>query len=315
MRPPDPLICRVVTDGRRGIENQALGLAEAVGRLTPLSIETLVVERPGWLGGPPASAADPAPLQAMDLWIGCGRAAVAVASVHRRLRPDAAFVYVQDPKRRYDSFDLIVAPEHDAVARANVFPTLGSPNRITETLLAEAKAAFAALDALPRPRAAVLLGGKSKRHRFSPAVAETLLAQLSALARDGRGLMITASRRTPAGVVSQLRDAFGDKPNVRLWTGEEDGPNPFFGFLAQADVAIVTQDSTNMITEAASAGLPVLLARLDGSDGKFADLYDALVARGAARWFTGALEAWSPPPLRETERAAQAVLSVLRRRG
>ena len=35
---PDPLAIWVVSDGRAGIENQALGLAEAVQRLTPAEI-------------------------------------------------------------------------------------------------------------------------------------------------------------------------------------------------------------------------------------------------------------------------------------
>ena len=37
---PAPLSIWVVSDGRAGIENQALGLAEAVQRLTPAEIAT-----------------------------------------------------------------------------------------------------------------------------------------------------------------------------------------------------------------------------------------------------------------------------------
>ena len=67
---PDQAVCWVVSDGRRGIENQALGLAEAVSRALPdpLHIERVTVRRDGFVAlpriGPP------------NLWIGCGRAAV-----------------------------------------------------------------------------------------------------------------------------------------------------------------------------------------------------------------------------------------------
>jgi len=38
------LSCWVISDGRRGIENQALGLAEALDRLRPLNIEIMQME-------------------------------------------------------------------------------------------------------------------------------------------------------------------------------------------------------------------------------------------------------------------------------
>ena len=39
-----PLSCLVITDGRRGIENQALGLAEAAARLRPSDISPLIID-------------------------------------------------------------------------------------------------------------------------------------------------------------------------------------------------------------------------------------------------------------------------------
>ena len=93
--------CIVVSDGRRGIENQALGLAEAVGRLTPLQTLPIHVPRTGEL--PDAGMIEP------DLWIGCGRAAVRAATLHRKQWRRTRFVYVQKPRSHADLFDLIVA--------------------------------------------------------------------------------------------------------------------------------------------------------------------------------------------------------------
>ncbi len=311
--------CWVVSDGRRGIENQALGLAEAVARSMALEVIIHHAPRPSasrmaqgmftqmrdHLITPKAGEASP------DLWIGCGRSALYRASVDKQRHRAAKFVFVQDPKRSHKLFDLIVPPEHDGLTGANVFPILGSPNRITPQILSRAREQFAdRINFLPGPRAAVLIGGVSKRHSLTPDLASQLIDDLIRLKGEA-SLMISTSRRTPPDVLSALRGAFGSAGDVWLWTGDDDGPNPYFAFLAAADVALVTKDSTNMLTEAASAGVPVMLLAMAGKDGKFTELYDALMTRGLARPFEGALEIWPTPAFNETERAAQAVLKLL----
>ncbi|WP_429912708.1 mitochondrial fission ELM1 family protein [Glycocaulis sp.] len=298
--------CFVVTDGRRGMENQALGLAEAIAQLTPMRILPVQVPRTGDLP-------DPGPI-APDLWIGCGMAAVRAAGEHRKAFPDAVFVYVQDPKMARHRFDLIIPPEHDRMRGGNVFEITGSPNRITRERLDEAERAFAGqIAALPAPRAAVLIGGDSRHHRFTPAIAGTLLDRLRHLRGEGVGLMVTTSRRTPDSFVTALEEAFGDDDGVWLHTG--DGPNPYFAFLGGADWIFVTEDSTNMLTEAAATGTPVYRLMLEGKPGKFARLYSALEAHGAVRPYLGQLDSWTYPPLHETERAAHRVLEIMARKG
>lgn len=302
-----PAVCWVVSDGRRGIENQALGLAEAVARRVALRLHTVHAPRPTLVRSPLPVTEGAAP----DLWIGCGRAAVDTARAHKRRYPQAKFVYVQDPRRAHTMFDLIVAPRHDGLTGPNVLNIVGAPNRITEETLAEGRAPFTArIYALPKPRLAVLIGGDSKRHKLTDAMVAALIAQLSELA-EGASLMISVSRRTPEGAVKRLRAAFEGHGRVWLWTSDEDGPNPYFAFLAAADVAVVTKDSTNMLTDAASAGLPILIAPMAGRDGKFATLYQDLEDRRIARPFTGTLEIWPVAPLAETDRAAEAVAALL----
>lgn len=298
--------CFVVTDGRRGMENQALGLAEAVARLTPMRLLPVQVPRSGALP-------DPGPI-APDLWIGCGMAAVRAAGEHRKAFPDAVFVYVQDPKMAPHRFDLIIPPEHDRMSGANMFAITGSPNRITPERLAEAERSFAGrIAALPGPRAAVLIGGDSRHHKFTQAVSEELRERLAWLRAQGLGLMITTSRRTPEHFMTALQDMFGEDDGVWLHTG--NGPNPYYALLAGADWILVTEDSTNMLTEAAATGTPVYRLVLEGKPGKFARLYGALEAHGALRPFLGQLDSWTYPPLHETERAAHRVLEIMTRKG
>ena len=97
-------------------------------------------------------------------------------------------------------------------------------------------------------------------------------------------------------------------PHV-LWDGQ--GPNPYFGLLAWADAVVVTGDSVNMICEACATGRRVLIQPFSGASRKFNRFYEAVLAGGHARFFTGDLEAFDTVPLRETERAARLVAERL----
>jgi hypothetical protein len=218
-------------------------------------------------------------------------------------------VQTQDPRIRPDLFDVVVAPEHDRTRGGNVFAILGSPNRVTPDKLAAAAGEFRPqFDALPRPRVAVLIGGTSKAYRLTPGRMREIAEDLKALQKTGAGLMITTSRRTGAEQIKVLREAMKGS-GAYLWTG--DGPNPYFGMLGLADAILVTADSTNMITEAASTGKPVhILALLRGSM-KFGRFHEALVDRGIARPYSGRLEKWTYPPLAETARAAGYIRAKL----
>lgn len=281
--------------------SQVLGLAQALARRTPLAITPVTLARTG----PLAAQAGPAP----DIWIGCGRAAVRAAPSVRAAYPDALMVYVQDPRAHHEVFDLILPPHHDRLDGPNVLPLIGSPNRVTPDLLDAERAAFAnRLAQIRSPRAALLIGGESKHHRFSQSACAYLLDRMEALRAHRIGLLITLSRRTPDAFADVIRERYAGKPDIWL---HQDGPNPYFAFLAGADWIFVTEDSTNMLTEAAATGTPVYRLGVDGNPGKFRRLYAALEGHGAVRPFLGALERWTYVPLHETERAAQRMLEML----
>ena len=91
-----------------------------------------------------------------------------------------------------------------------------------------------------------------------------------------------------------------------IWDGE--GDNPYFAFLGAADVVLVTEDSTNLATDAAGTGRPVYVLPMPGRSAKMARFHADLAARGVTRPFEGEIETWTYEPLRETERAARELL-------
>jgi len=319
-----PLRLRVVTDGRAGIENQALGLAEAISRLVPATIE---VVRVAW-----KTPFDPLPARwktaamlaqghgaltpGCDIWIGCGRASLPLALAVRHQSPAPFVVQIQDPRLPAQHFDLVIAPAHDRLEGDNVFEILGAPHRVTLARLAEATPAFAdRLGALPRPRVAAMIGGRSKAFDLTPAHAAELGREIAAaVGLAGGSLLLTFSRRTPPEAQAAMRAALVGTPGW-IWDGE--GDNPLFAFLEAADHILVTEDSANMATEAASTGKPVHLLPMvpRRPSPKFARLREALQESGAARPFDPALPEWRYTPLDETRRAAVAALEAYRARG
>ncbi|MCC7267775.1 MAG: mitochondrial fission ELM1 family protein [Caulobacteraceae bacterium] len=321
--PDGELSIWAVSDGRAGIEAQALGLAQAVARLRPaqVAVKRLAFRRAGrrpwWLHlrplhdlEPSSGIAPPWP----DLWIACGRASVALSMRVRRWSGGRTFVVqLQDPLAPAAAFDLVIPPRHDQLAGPNVLPILGSPHRLTPERLAEEAAAFQPLiDPLPRPRVAVLIGGKSKAFDLPPGRAAEMAREIGeAVQAAGGSVMVTFSRRTPDDARAVLAARLAELPGV-VWNGE--GPNPYFAFLEAADHILVTEDSTNMAAEAASTGKPVHILALPGGSAKFRRFHAELADAGAARPFAGKLDGWSYAPLRETERAAAEILRRLQAR-
>lgn len=294
-----------MTDGKPGMENQCLGLAEALG-VTP-EVKR-VAPRPPWRWLPPHAWFSP--LSAVDgvappwpeLLIATGRQTVALALAIKARNRATFAVQIQDPVAGRGRFDLIAVPEHDNLTGANVIATLGALHRVTPQVLAAAAPRFEPmLQALPRPLVAVLLGGANKQYRLSEARARTLA---EGLARLPGGLAITPSRRTGEDAMRIIRAALGAKPAV-IWDGT--GENPYFGFLAHADAIVVTGDSVSMVSEACATGKPVYVFDLEGGSRKFERFHRTLRDRGITRPFDGTLAAWRYPPLDDTARVADEV--------
>ncbi|MBS0359792.1 MAG: mitochondrial fission ELM1 family protein [Proteobacteria bacterium] len=312
----DPLTIWTVTDGRVGIEAQALGLAESVARLRPARI---VVKRVAWRPGlsklhfllPPRLAlrAD-SPIAAPwpDIWIGAGRASLPLSRRVRRWSGGRTLVVqTQNPRGRLDDFDMVVPPVHDRVEGPNVFPIVGSPTRMHADGFQRELARFRdRIDPLPHPRIAMVVGGKSKTHDLPPERARAMAAEVGAAVRAAGGsLLLSFTRRTPAPARAILTEALADLPG---WIWDDTGDNPYFAFLAAADHILVTEDSTNLATDAATTGRPVHVLGMAGGGRKFERFQRDLAERGIARRFNGAFEEWRYPPLDETDRAAAELL-------
>ncbi len=301
-----------ISDGRAGNVAMAMGLAEKVAELSgghAIQRDLQVNGVKSWLSGHFSWLSSTTAItngEALPaLVIGAGRrVAPAVASLRKTNGIKA--VQILEPKMSLSRFDRVVIPQHDGVSGPNVLTTLGSLGRVSEARLSEAKSLWKPRFAhLPRPLMAVLLGGDTKRKKVTGDTWSMLINNLKQLS-SGVGMVVTPSRRSGPDVEARLRQSL---PEAMIWDGE--GENPYFGMLACADCILVTDDSVNMASEAASTGKPLALYPLLQEGGKTARFHEALIAAHHAEMFSGVPTNYPINPLDETTRIAQEIAELL----
>jgi len=284
-----PMSCWIITDGKVGMDVQVRGVADALGvdyemkRVSPHGIFAALapwgpvtpLERFGSAG---SQFAKPWP----QLALATGRASIPyIRALKRRAGRATYTVVLQDPRTGPKTADLIWVPAHDLRRGPNVVTTLTAPHSFSPARLAELRSCSPAdVAALPRPRVAVILGGNNGVYTFTPADEARLSASLASLAGQGASFMITPSRRTHAGLSAAVTTATHGRPRLQ-WDGT--GDNPYPGYLANADVLIVTADSVNMCGEACATGRPVYVFTPSGGSAKFRRFHEGLTAAEATR--------------------------------
>jgi mitochondrial fission protein ELM1 len=313
-----------ITDGKIGMVNQAVGLADAIARFAGNFVveeKTVVPAQPWsllpagmwprWVLG---SGEGSTPLQSPwpDVVVSCGRHAIGPALwIKWQSGGRAQLIHAQHPRTAAGAYDAIIVQSHDGLDGPNVIKVMGSMHRITEgDLVAAVARQGTTFEDIPHPTFAVLIGGTNSTYHLTTEIVRRLADDLQGLvARSGCGLLVTASRRTGEENLAMLRQRLAG-PNIYFW--DETGENPYVAFLAQADSIFVTGDSVNMVSEACFTGKPVHVLALEGGAGsKFERFHAEMCAADYTRPFQGELEEWQPVQLDETSRAAREIITRL----
>ncbi|MBG6208312.1 mitochondrial fission protein ELM1 [Labrenzia sp. EL_126] len=306
----------IVTDGKAGDLAQCIGVASALG--VPYEVRTIAPRPPfswwlpygptdprEWETRPGSPIAPPYP----DIVIGSGRRAAAYLRRIKRLSGGRTFtVFLKDPRTGPHAADLIWVPAHDRLRGRNVLVTPTSPHRFSSSTLASLRdESIPDIDRLPHPRVAVLIGGDSRHHTFSPDDQQHLLNSLKRTEEEERAhFMITVSRRTPPALSSGLAGLATSGKHL-FWAG--DAPNPLGHYLAKADAIIATADSTNMIGEAAATGKPVHVFHPGGGHGKITNFLESLERQGVIHPFPGPIKTTTYEPIDATPVIADRIRS------
>ncbi len=300
----------LLVDDRAGNQSQCLGVGDALGLKCEIrDLEyTAAAALPNFVmgktfGGLSASSRVNLVPPWPDVIVAAGRRCSPVARHIKEKNEDKTFlVQIMYPgDTGIDEFDLVCTPRHDAIPdRPNILQITGAPHRVTPQRLATAKEDWGdRLDYLPEPRIALIVGGSTKRRKFTEQMARELGAAAAKMANDAGGsLMVTTSRRSDDTADALIGEIDGPK-HVFKWG--DKGDNPYLGYLGVADGVIVTGDSVSMCSEAAATPGPVwIYAPKKLTIHKHGALHKQLYDGGYARPFDAdgmTFETWIHPPL------------------
>ncbi len=102
-----------------------------------------------------------------------------------------------------------------------------------------------------------LIGGPSGTHSYSKQEWDYLTELVAQCARQSR-LSVVTSRRTPQALTLRLNDIARGAPNLIFVDFEEAGAGASFAHCMRANTILVTEDSNSMISEAVCCRRPVI---------------------------------------------------------
>ena len=246
----------------------------------------------------------------------CGRrmAGISMALKTRanRAGADMTTIHLQDPRLDPACFDVLIVPHHDQVRGDNVIVTKAALNRMNQShIVARANTVPQQWQAAASPRVAVMIGGDNRRYKISHEMATHMAQQLAEFsAANHANLFLVPSRRCPDNVMRYLQTALSPD---HYMIATNDQPNPYPGILAIADAVIVTSDSVNMASEAASTGKPVLIAYWQEETGRIAKFHQTMQDSSHTAPLTRLLPAEPFVPLDESAMIRQQISTHLMR--
>ena len=292
----------IISDNRRGHENQSLAISEAISRLTPTKV---------FLLDPPSKLTqlsdlvfgkfkNTSPPSTPDLIIGTGHGThLSLFNAKRRYGGKA--LVIMSPSLPLSMFDFALIPSHDQPSNHDkVIPFKGALSRITPSAYKKNKFLC------------IVIGGTSKHYSLDQALILHEIKELMDGFTDG-DILISNSPRSPKKLSEKLSKTYPSHfiDWKKMHTGEIQS------LFAQSTHIWVTEDSISMVYDALSSGAQVgLLTSTRKKETKVSKEIQSLLNDQ----FLTNIKEWRhtknmrpSPLLNESDRCAQIILAKMGR--
>lgn len=312
----------LLTEGAHGMISQVEGLSKA---LNVNFVHKKIVYNPFWSFFPPMISPvskntfnfsniteDSSIIKIPNLLISCGRKSVIPSIViknyfHKKNNVKVFNIHIQDPKVKISNFDSIIVPEHDQLKGENIIKSKGAIHYITDEEIKNARALGVSKNIL-----AIILGGPNKYYSFSLEELREILNSIKKLFFNKVDeIKIISSRRTPKSIVNFLQEKY--KGDSKIIIDSTLSRKNYVQTLAQAKKIIVTSDSISMLSEAATTGVPIYLAKLkpNKNDYRFDKFLELFKKLNIIKDLDTSEEHWTYDKLYETKRIAKILKSKI----
>lgn len=206
--------------------------------------------------------------QFADLIVSCGSALAPLNLVVSRENMAKSVVIMKPSPFSTRRFDLAIIPKHDRPPkRDNVLATTASPNLICEEYMTKGIESLKEHLKLKKDlRIALFIGGNTAGLCLSSEKVEEVLDNIIRAAEDlDAEILVTTSRRTSEEIENLLKSRLSRLARCKLLiiARESNIDHAVGGMLGLAEIAIVSEDSVSMISEAASSGKYTIVFELD----------------------------------------------------
>ncbi|MBO6490252.1 MAG: mitochondrial fission ELM1 family protein [Pelagibacteraceae bacterium] len=245
-----------------------------------------------------------------DLVISCGRKSVIPSIFIKKKNKKIFTIHIQNPKVRFNNFDLIVAPEHDELKGENIITSKGAIHYITRLEIEKARSYL--LDKIQNEKiVSLILGGPNKYYNFSNEELTNIFREIkSSFISQGYKAIIIPSMRTPKRIIDLAINEFLTDGFVVNSVDKQ----AYLSSLAIANSIVVTCDSTSMISEAATSGKPIFVAHMQPkrNNYRFKRFYKLFGELGVIKNLGEKVENWTYDSFNEAERIATIINSRLK---
>ncbi len=312
-----PLKVAVFLDGTPGHEKQTKGVVHALGRLMPLDIKEITIERQSPLRDVwswikyflSLDSFESGVHEEYDILIGTGSHTHIPLLSLKKKSSALAFTCMAPLWLVRKRFDLCFVPQHDGIRPGkHVFLTTGPPNRSEDG------------EEHNQNKGLILLGGIDvKSHYWNSREIADYVREIVSKEID-KEWIISSSPRTPKETVSCIEKLALQFYNVTFFKYEDTRSGWVEEQYRKNKTVWVTADSMSMIYEALSAGCSVgiLPVAWKNKNSKFKRSEDFLLDRGLVASFSAwrqGTPGWTvKQPLNEAGRCATEIVKIWRRK-
>jgi len=269
----DPPNVWVLAHHKPGHTSQSVGLAEALGwpyqvKELPFTTMGYLIRRVMEMGGLRRSGGSDPVCQTLgspwpDVVIATGWLPTRIVRWLRRQTNRTISLVLQGRKNGRSSAmgDVLVTCGHFGLPlHSRQIETILPPHPTTpERLACEAERRPDLFGSAPRPHVVLLVGGGSRQYQLDERTAWRMGKEVQSFAAAAGGSVFAlTSRRTGPQATKALQDGLGPTGHLYEWR-PQDSDNPYFSYLALADVLVVTGESESMLAESSATDKPLYI--------------------------------------------------------
>ena len=242
-----------------------------------------------------------------NIVISCGRKSV-IPSIYlkKKLKNKIINIHIQEPKVSLDSFDFVVAPEHDGLKGSNVISSKGALHYLTNRELDENENYLKSRISTKKKIVTLILGGPTRYYDYNDQVINNLFSKIEQnFLKNNYQLILVPSMRTPQDIIEKAISFF-DKDQIVIPNVDKKA---YLSSLKISDHIVVACDSTSMISEAAITGKPIYVAQMPAikNNQRFKSFFNLFESLNIIKELNNSVESWTYTKLDETNKIAEQI--------